>query len=345
MYDLLIIGQGLAGTMLAHFALERGLSICIIDSFNPNSASNVASGVANPITGRKMVKTWMADTLFPYAKSTYRAIEQKFDIQFLEETPIKKIFSSDDDVHAWHKHSNNIEYKNYIGTIANFDNNCINAKFGAGEIQQTFWLNTKVLIEHYRKLFLDKGILFSDAFDYSLLNIGEKIQYKDIVASKIVFCEGYKVIENPFFNFIPIKTAKGEQLKIHIEKLHTKYIVNKNIFIIPTNNNNYHVGSTYIWNDLDEQVTELGRKEIIDKLERLISCNYEILEEKAGIRPTIKDRRPALGKHKIHKNLFVFNGLGTKGITLSPYFSNHLLSHIFDGEELLAEVDVKRFYK
>jgi len=91
-------------------------------------------------------------------------------------------------------------------------------------------------------------------------------------------------------------------------------------------------------------VTALGRAEIIQKLEKIISCKYDIVEEKTGIRPTIKDRRPAIGSHQTYKNIYVFNGMGTKGISLSPYFSMHLLKHIFKHEALLSEIDVSRFY-
>jgi glycine oxidase len=344
MYDLLIVGQGLAGTMLAHFALKLGYSVFLIDKHNPNSASNVASGVVNPITGRKMLKTWMADDVIPFSIDTYNQIENDLNIKIIEEIPIKKILSSEQDIIWWNEKLNNIEYKYYLSKITKIDNSYIKNDFGVGTIHHTYWLDAKVLISNYKKYFLEKNILLEENIDYNLIITTDIIKYKNIEAKHLVFAEGYKVQENPYFNFIPFKPAKGEQLKIYAKELEINFILNKNIFIIPIGENYFQVGSTYIWNDETEYVTALGRAEIIRKLEKIISCKYDIVEEKAGIRPTIKDRRPAIGRHQTYKNMYVFNGMGTKGISLSPYFSMHLLKHIFEHQVLLPEVDVSRFY-
>lgn len=344
MYDLLIVGQGLAGTMLSHFALKRNLSFRIIDFHNPNAASNVASGVVNPITGRKMLKTWLADTVIPFAKNTYLDIENKLGVPLIEQLPILKVFSSQEDVATWNKNKLDVEYKNYLGNIIDCANRNINSKYGVGQINETFWLDTKILIKAYKTYFLQNNRLENAKFNFDELVIENYINYKNINYKNIIFCEGYQVINNPFFNFIPIKTAKGEQLRIKAEELKINSIINKNIFIIPAQNDEYYVGSNYIWNDMDEKVTVDGKNEILQKLEKTIHCPYTILEEKAGIRPTIKDRRPAIGRHKTYKNVYVFNGLGTKGISLSPYFAEHLLSHITSNEPLLDEINVARFY-
>jgi glycine/D-amino acid oxidase-like deaminating enzyme len=195
-----------------------------------------------------------------------------------------------------------------------------------------------------------------EKFDYNLLSINNDISYQSkksaipplggrgaVRAKYIIFCEGFQVQHNPFFNFIPFQPAKGEQLKIYSEALKLNVIINKNIFIIPVGNNEYQVGSTYIWHDETEQVTDFGKNEILGKLNKIILCDYKIIDEKAGIRPTIIDRRPVLGAHQIHKNMFIFNGLGTKGISLAPYFSKELLLHITENKPLDKEVDIARF--
>mgnify|MGYP000091249533 CR=1 FL=1 len=74
--DFLIVGQGLAGTILSFFIEKSGKSFIVIDEMPEISSSKVAAGIFNPITGRRNVKTWMADELFPFAEKTYTEIEK-----------------------------------------------------------------------------------------------------------------------------------------------------------------------------------------------------------------------------------------------------------------------------
>lgn len=342
-YDCIIVGQGIAGSMLTHFLLQQHKKVLVIDQSNPNSASNIAAGVVNPITGRKMVKSWMIDEVLPYAKQVYKELESQLQTNFFYEQEIYKVFTSKDDIEIWNKKKNDAEYKNYLGDIVEHLNDNISAPFGIGIIKQCCWLDVPVFIKAYRSFLKNKNLLLEDFFDFNELTFSDKVKYKNITAEKIIFCEGYKAYQNPYFNFIPFSLAKGEQFVINIPSLHCNKILNKNIFIIPKENNNYTIGSTFIWNDVNETVTDNGRIEILEKLEKIICCNYTIIEEKAGVRPTMKDRRPALGQHTVYPNMYIFNGFGTKGVSLSPYFANHFVNYFYKNSTLLDDVNILRF--
>jgi len=161
----------------------------------------------------------------------------------------------------------------------------------------------------------------------------------------VIFCEGYRVLDNPFFKQLPFTHAKGEILTIYAKKLKLDKILSKGIFILPIGNHFFKVGSTYNWNDLDEKPTEHGKNEIVDKLEKIIGTSFEIISHRAGIRPTVIDRRPILGFHPVFANLGILNGLGTKGVSLAPFFANHFVEFLEDGKPLLPEVDINRFMK
>ena len=343
--DFIIVGQGIAGSILAHFLLQQHKKILVIDQHNPNSASNIAAGVVNPITGRKMVKSWMIDEVMPFAKSTYKELETLLHTSFFYEEDIFKLFTSKEDVDIWNRKIEDDEYKDYLGEIVESIDNNITANYGIGIIKQCCWMDVPVFIKAYRNYLKEQQILREEIFDISDIIVTDKIQYKNISASKIIFCEGYKAFQNPYFNFIPFSLAKGEQFVVHIPNLHSNKIINKNIFIIPKKNNDYTVGSTFIWNDVTETVTDEGRKEIDDKLSKMVNCNYQRIEEKAGIRPTMKDRRPVLGQHPNHSNVYIFNGFGTKGVSLAPYFANHLTNHIEYNFNILEDVSINRFLK
>ena len=199
-------------------------------------------------------------------------------------------------------------------------------------------------MQDFRHFFLTNNVLREEVFDYQALEIFPgKIKYKQLEAKRIVFCEGYKVIFNHWFNYLPFTTAKGDLLYIYSPQLNLKEILTKGIHLVPLSNDNYLLGSTFIWHDLSETVSEEGRAELYEKLSKLINCPFEIINETAGIRPTIKDRRPVLGVHPIHQNLYIFNGLGTKGVTLSARMAEKLIAHIEDNLPIEDEISINRF--
>jgi glycine/D-amino acid oxidase-like deaminating enzyme len=105
----------------------------------------------------------------------------------------------------------------------------------------------------------------------------------------------------------------------------------------------YRVGATYERNDKTNLPTQQGKDELVQKLNKVINCPYEIVDHVAGIRPTVKDRRPLVGQHDKYAPLYIMNGLGSRGVMIAPYVANALLNYIEDGTELDPEIDIKRF--
>ena len=70
---------------------------------------------------------------------------------------------------------------------------------------------------------------------------------------------------------------------------------------------------------------------------------FEVVDHKAAVRPTVKERRPFIGIHPNHKQIGIFNGLGAKGVLLAPFFASHFSEYLLGKTELMKEIDVKRF--
>lgn len=341
--DYIIVGQGIAGSMVAHFLLQQHKKILVIDELNLHSSSNIAAGVINPITGRRMVKSWMIDDLLPFAKTTYRLLEKELDTSFFHQMELIKLFSSSDDSRIWKSKQDNTEYQDYLGDIIDIKDENLTAPFQAGIIHQACWMDVPLFVRSFRNKLKQNRQLLEERFDSTCLKMDGHIYYKDVVAERIIFCEGYQASLNPWFDFIPFTVAKGEHLVIHSDKLNLKNVLNKNVFVIPKGNNTYNVGSTFSWDDLTDQVTDKGRQELKDKIDKMIKCDYEIIEERAAVRPTIQDRRPVIGRHPEYENVYIFNGLGTKGVSLSPYFANHFVQYLAGNVHILPEISVNRF--
>lgn len=343
--DYLIVGQGLAGTLLAHFLLKNDQKIYIIDNAHSGAASKVAAGVINPVTGRRFVKSWMIDELIPFAKQTYQALTDECGIPFHYETPIvRSLFNSGEETH-WLLRSDEAEYKKYILEDANLGNyqGRVRPSFSYGEVANSGQVDVPRLVETHRKRFLDSGQLDTAAFDFEKLELHETgLTYKEIKAKKVIFCEGYRGNTNPYFNYLPFNDCKGEVLIVKIPSIKFQRIFKHRIFIVPMPNGHYWVGSTTDWTFEHTKPSEAGRQFLENRLKDILQVPFKVVEHKAALRPTVKDRRPLLGVHPKFPQLAIFNGLGTKGASLGPYFAHQMCEHLLNGEALSREVDIAR---
>ncbi|SHE77661.1 Glycine/D-amino acid oxidase [Mariniphaga anaerophila] len=345
--EFLIVGNGLAGTLLAFEMLKNKLEFRIVASSEIPRSSEVAAGMFNPLVFKRLTKSWLVDDLFPVMKSTYRKIELLLGQQFLFSKNILKPLSEEEKT-LWIQRKAEPEFSKYILSVEDDgpEENLVPAA-GYGIVNGSGYLDLKLFLNLADKYFRENGLLIPAVFDFDALNPAEKyFETENVQAAKIVFCEGVRLLENPFFRFVKIVPAKGEVLRIHAPGLSEKYILNKNVFALPVGNQCFKIGSTYDWNDLSVSPTEKGMQQIVEKFEKLVNVDYSILEHVAGIRPTISDRRPVLGAHPVFSNLFVFNGLGTKGVMLAPFFAKEMMNFLMSTDYCLnKEVDVKRFLK
>jgi len=208
---------------------------------------------------------------------------------------------------------------------------------------QTGRIDTKLLIPSYKKQLQEADLLLEDTFDYSALKFDDQLYYKGTTAKHIVFAEGFGLKKNPFFNHLPLKEVKGELLTIHAPDLKIDYVLKSSIFIIPLGNDLYLIGATYDWKDKTNDITHKAKEELLNKLKTFMSCDFDVISQVAGIRPTVSDRRPLVGQHELHKNMYVLNGLGTRGVMIAPFIAKQLFDCIENENPLEREIDIKRF--
>jgi hypothetical protein len=221
--------------------------------------------------------------------------------------------------------------------------NSISSPFNFGEVLYSGYVDTNLLVDSYKQFLINQNAYLEDTFDYSGLVIEKEfISYQNIKAKHIVFAEGFGMLLNPFFNKLPLDGTKGELLLIKAPNLNLDVIMKSSIFVLPIGNDLYKVGATYNWEDKTNIPTEAAKKELIDNLKELITCDFEVIEHYAGVRPTVKDRRPLVGTHPVHKNLHVLNGLGTRGVMLAPAMAKNLYNHIENQIPLDKNIDILR---
>jgi glycine/D-amino acid oxidase-like deaminating enzyme len=346
--EYLIIGQGLAGTLIAHFLLAAGREVHLIDDNYPRAATKVAAGIINPVTGRRYVKSWRIEELIPMARRTYRAIEKKLGIEIFHPRPILRALFNNREVNDWQARAFDPAYQAFIVPgeqvdIGNFAHHARQA-FGYGELREGAQVEIGTLAEHYRRWFIGQGRLSESHFDFDQLQLtADGVQYQNIRARCLIFCEGAKSRTNPFFSYLPYEGNKGEALITTIPDADFHKILKQRIFVVPLADGRYWIGSTSNNFHANDLPTEEGKQYLVKNLEDLLRVPFTTEAHRAAIRPTIKDRRPLLGKHPKYPQLFIFNGLGTKGASLGPYWAQHLADVLTSGHKLDPEVDIERF--
>lgn len=343
--DYLIIGQGLAGSLLAHEFIVAGKSFFVIDNPQQPKASDVAAGLINPVVFRRMTKSWLIDDLYPQLIDTYSALEEFLGVKLFYPLQIKKILSKDED-NFWKKKYTENQLQAYLEPEPDHQKYpFIEPEFGIGTVCKSARVDLKLLVEKMKAYLIENHLLKLEKFDFNQLVLAnDEINYQSITAQKIIFCEGHAVSENPFFKGLHFKHTKGEVLRIKTENYNSGFVLNKGFFLMPEGNQFYRLGATYDWEDLSLETTSVARAELQEKLSKVFSGRYQVVGHLVGIRPTAHDRRPVIGLHPKYKQVGIFNGLGAKGAMTGPWVARQLADFLSGkGQQIDAEISIARY--
>jgi glycine oxidase len=344
--DYIIVGQGLAGSVLAMQLLEMGKKIYVFDQNNANSSSKVAGGLFNPITGKKMLITWKALDLFPFMFDFYQKLENRLNEKFFFPIDLYRPFKRIADKNDWIGSTSNEKLDFFVKGISEKSafSGLLKDDFGGIFIKFAGYLNVSKMLFAVKNLLLKENSYKEELFLESNLVIeNNSVYYQGIKAKKIIFCQGSDSSKNKLFDWLPHSPVKGELLYVKLP-VDLELIINRGVFLIPIGDRLFKVGATYEWNDLESGPTAKGRKELEEKLEDLLKVPFEVVNHLAGVRPATKDRKPYLGLHPEFKTIAIFNGLGTKGVSLAPFFADHLCKFLEYGKPLITEVNIERYF-
>ncbi|KAB1068774.1 FAD-binding oxidoreductase [Tamlana haliotis] len=342
--DYIIVGSGIAGICFSEQLKRANKSFVVFDNASQQS-STVAGGLYNPVVLKRFTSVWKSEEQLDLALPVYAKIEQELHVKLDYKISVYRKFASLEEQNDWFAATDKPLLSNWLSPkVIKNDNPSIDAPFGFGQVLNTGRIDVKTMMTAYQQDLEEKGLFFDSDFSYEALEItSDGVQYKNITASQIVFAEGFGITKNPFFKHLPLVPAKGELLTIHAPELNIDYVLKAGVFLIPLGDDKYIVGATYEWKDLSHQVSEKAKNQLLGKLDKLISCEYQVVNQVAGIRPTVKDRRPLVGQHAEYKNLYVLNGLGTRGVMIGPYVAKQLFNFIENSTPLDTEITIDRF--
>ena len=332
--DFLIIGQGIAGTVLAWQLLSRGQRFIVVDREDESTSSKVAAGLVNPITGRYLTKSWRIEETVVSAWEFYRRVESLTGASFFHEMPVVRLFKSDGEVAKWEKRQANLAYEPYYHRDPKpwLDESLVDCSRGGFATRQSGYLDTETFLAASRAHFAKLGC-------YRATD-----SWSDIEASTTVYCQGYEAATNPLFDWVPFKSAKGEilSLEINAPELPRDRIYNRGVWLLPSADGKFRTGSTYSWSPLDCTPTRDGRESIEMRLREWLKVPFEVVGHRAAVRPIINASKALIGRHPSHDDIAFFNGLGSKGVSNAPFFADQLAEHLCANGLIDPEVDLRK---
>lgn len=344
--DYLIAGQGLAGTLLGYTLQRHGLKVLIADAGRFPSSSRVAAGIFNPVTGKRPVKTWQADLLFPFLSRFYPQMEADLGEPFFHPKSLYRPFQTVAEQNQGLSMSETAELRAYLEAKALLPatQSFIHTPLGGLETKHSGYVDVDGLLKSFRKWLLRTGRMVEENLDPSDLKVGpDGVAWKEVSARKLIFCEGVHSVGNPYFHWLPFRQVKGEILTLEMNQT-PPAMVKQGVYLVPVSEKQCKVGATYERNALNWEVTSQARQEMTSTLDQWLLPPYQILHQEAGIRPATPDRRPFIGLHPAYPSLGIFNGLGSKGVSVAPYYSQHFYEFLECGKDLRTEVNINRYY-
>ena len=346
MLDYIIVGSGLAGIAFAEKALQNNKSLFIIDNKSQNS-SRIAGGLYNPVILKRFSEVWQAQEQLQLLDEFYKALELKLQIKVDYKIPILRKFFSIEEQNNWFAASDNKNLAPFLALdLLATKYKGIQSPFDYGQVLHTGYVDTATLLDSYKDYLKVNNLLLLETFHHDALIFNNNyIEYKNIKAKHIIFAEGFGMHSNPFFNHLPLDGTKGELFIIKAPNLDLDVIINTSVFILPLGDHLFKVGATYNWKDKTNLPTEEGKSELLTRIIEILDCEFDIIEHFAGVRPTVRDRKPLVGTHPNHERIHILNGLGTRGVMLAPSMAKALFESIENQMPLDKEIDIKRFYK
>ena len=345
--EYIIVGQGVAGSCMAMKLLQEKKSFVVIDN-HFHKASAIAAGIFNPVVLKRFSIVWNATKQIERLREVFGEFEQLLNKKYIYNFPVYRIFNDEQEKKTWlKKATTHPDLIDYLATNTEQLNNfsSINSPLGSGEVLHTGRVDLTNLLTDFKNYLIENDLFIVETFDFNELKLKDnQTSYKKIETTKIIFAEGYNILNNPYFKNLPIIGVKGEVLKIKTEANLPEAVVKGKEFLMPLKSNQYFVGATYDRDSVNYEITNEAKEYLVNGVKQFLNDEVEVVEQHASIRPTVVDRRPIIGAHPMHNQLICLNGMGTRGTMLAPVMVDDLYEFLENNQPIDKEADIVRFY-
>jgi len=352
--DFLIVGQGLAGSLLAKELLRRGRTVHVVDDCWKSSASQVAAGLMTPLTGRRFTLTKDYPELFVAAKARLTELGVFRPIQ------VYRMFVDEEQRAKGLKRTECRSCQPFIERVTSAQGELdagLTDAFG-GALMNGAWVDLPKLMSDVRAELVAAECLTEATFDpadavvtadgvtWRTVRAGAIIYCDGAVrAGAIIYCDGYKSALRGPFKYLPWQPAKGEAITIHTSVADKPFILNREGWALPLGQGVWRTGTNWQWDQLDEAPTEPQKEKLIRRFRSYFGqeVQVDVTAHIAGVRPCTSDNHPFMGTHPQQPRTHLFGGLGPRGTVWAPLMADEMAAYLCEGRALRKECDLARF--
>jgi len=346
--DTLILGQGLAGSALAWQLTAAGQRVCVIDDGHRSSSSVVAAGLINPLAGMRFTRRPQAIDWLDAADRWYGELARQFDRPLLHRLPMLRLFRSPQQRRFYDRQAADPCSAHLLGATFSADD-CpepVAAPHGGFLQRRTGFVDLPLLLATLRGWLEARRALLEAELAPGQITIDQAgVHARGLHADRLVFCDGARLRDNPWFRDLPLRPEKGEILTLAVGAWRPRHIINGAHWLLPLQSGALRLGATHEHRQIDQQATAAGRELLLEGMRALrpMTPPPQVLDQQAGIRPGTSDRYPLIGQHPTQPRLWVFNGFGARGSLTIPWYAQRLTAHLLHAAPLPAEADIRRF--
>lgn len=319
MIDVIIVGQGLVGSLLAIELIKQGKKVVVIDNNHKTSSTKIAAGIMNPIVGQRLTLLWENSDSCKEVISYYREVENKLKTSFLKKIKQTRILTKKTELEFLEKRRKDPKYNHLISSVNYMENSKL-YEIGLAnfEVEESYRLDTQEFLEKTKVYLKNRNLMVCDEVKYSDIIPSENdIQLKALNAKNIVFCEGFVGKDNPFFKELKFKNAHGHILEIENNELDPSRVLNHGKWLCPIGENKFKYGSTSYWEDSPKE-NKKSKEKLKESLNIFLKSKYSIVKCLEGVRPAMANRVPFFGRSGMNKHIWMINGLGGQGVSQVP---------------------------
>jgi len=336
----LIVGDGLAGALVAWELYFRGLPFEQWSDGSP-AASDVAAGMFNPVSFRRILAQWNAKVQQEEAQKRFRQIERELGVELWHRVPIIRVFPDEAYAALWKERSaGGHEVSEFLESLEPADlHKSIVAPFGAGRVRDAGWLDVPTFTQASRERWRSQGDWRCQGWS---LADGCPEGFDSVLD-----CRGVGAVDDLALFGLELRRNHGEVLRIQPAEDWGDETVNNVCWALPLPDGTYRVGSTYRWDVAEPTCLAETPAHLLERVSQARAewNSPEVLNHEAGLRPSCFDRRPILGQvSPDHPYYYACTGWGTRGVSIGPTMARWVVEAL-QGEipAVPDEVHPKRF--
>jgi glycine/D-amino acid oxidase-like deaminating enzyme len=336
--DVLIVGQGLAGSLLAR-RLEGRATLAVADPGGVN-ASRVAAGLMTPLTGRRFTLTPEYPELFRRASGTLGALG------VFRPADVYRIFADEAQRSAGVRRADCASCRPFIRRLTSsageLDPDVADPHGGA--LMSGAWCDLPALLDATRA-WLGPRLLRESVRPDSLADGPDGVSWNGLVARHVVWCDGWRAsLPGGLFSHLAWQPAKGEVLDLASDAPEKPFILNREGWALPLGGGRWRTGTNWAWDDLGETPTPVQADKLLGRFRGYFNrpVDARVDAHLAGTRPCTRDNRPFLGRHPARPRHWLLNGLGPRGTVWSAAAVDALVASLLDGAPVPPRLDLAR---